>query len=115
MRFHATVDGNVPFTAEEEAEWDYREANPPSKSREQLKQERQAIVDAITVIVNGKVFDGDEVSQTRMTRAIIGMQATNQPTLTWVLADNTATQATLIELTEALCLAGAAQAAVWVI
>ncbi len=25
-RYHATVDGDVPFTAEEEAEWDARES-----------------------------------------------------------------------------------------
>lgn len=83
--------------------------------RNNAKQVRQAAVDAITVTVNGKVFDGDETSQTRMTRAIIGMQATGQPSITWVLADNTETQATLAELTEALCLAGARQAELWVI
>ena len=83
--------------------------------REEAKQARQAAVDAITVEVNGKVFDGDETSQTRMSRAIFGMQATGQETITWVLADNTVTQATQAELTEALCLAGARQAELWVI
>jgi len=87
----------------------------PEPTREDKKKTRQKQVDAIKVTVNGKVFDGDEISQTRMARAIIGMQATGQPTLTWVLADNTPTEATLAELTEAMCLAGAAQAAVWVI
>ena len=83
--------------------------------REDAKLIRQADVDAITVEVNGKVFDGDETSQTRMSRSILGMQATGQPTITWVLADNTVTQATQAELTEALCLAGARQAELWVI
>lgn len=82
---------------------------------EEAKQVRQAAVDAITVEVNGKVFDGDETSQTRMSRAILGMQAAGQTTITWVLADNTVTQATQAELTEALCLAGARQAELWVI
>lgn len=83
--------------------------------REEAKLVRQTAVDAITVEVNGKVFDGDETSQTRMSRAILGMQATGQATITWVLADNTVTQATQAELTEALCLAGARQAELWVI
>ena len=83
--------------------------------REEAKQARQAAVDSITVTVNGKVFDGDETSQTRMIRAILGMQATGQETITWVLADNTVTQATQAELTEALCLAGARQAELWVL
>lgn len=83
--------------------------------REEAKQARQTAVDAITVEVNGKVFDGDETSQTRMSRAILGMQATGQATITLVLADNTVTQATLAELTEALCLAGARQAELWVL
>lgn len=85
--------------------------------REEAKQARQAAVDSIVVEVNGKVFDGDETSQTRMTRAIIGMQATGQATgqatIQWTLADNTVTQATLAELTEALCLAGAQQSDLW--
>lgn len=50
-----------------------------------------------------------------MARAILGMQATGQATITWVLADNTATMATLAELTEAMCMAGQAQADIWVI
>lgn len=87
----------------------------PVRLREEAKQARQAAVDAITVEVNGKVFDGDETSQTRMTRAIMGLQATGQPTIKWTLADNTETQATLAELTEALILAGQAQAELWVI
>jgi len=88
----------------------------PEPTREDKKKARQELVDVIKVTTStGKEFDGDEISQTRMARAIIGMQATGQPTLTWVLADNTPTEATLVELTEAMCLAGAAQAAVWVI
>jgi len=50
-----------------------------------------------------------------MARAIIGMQAAGVGYITWVLADNTVTQATQAELTEAMVKAGQAQAAVWVI
>lgn len=87
-----------------------------AEARELAKYSRQQQVDNIKVTTqSGKTFDGDETSQTRMARAIIAMQATNTPTCTWVLADNVPTQATIAELTEALALAGAAQAAIWVI
>ena len=87
---------------------------PPT--REELKAARTAAVEAITVTTAaGNTFDGDETSQTRMARAIIALQATNTPSVNWVLANNTAIQATAAELVEALALSGAAQAAVWVI
>lgn len=80
------------------------------------KAARAAAVDAIKVTTQaGHTFDGDEASQTRMARAIVAMQAAGTPTITWVLADNRVIQATAQELTEALALAGAAQAAIWVI
>lgn len=85
-------------------------------AREQAKAQRQAAVDAIKVTTQaGNTFDGDEVSQTRMTRAVLAMQSTGAPSVTWVLADNTVIQATVPELTEALALAGAEQARLWVI
>ena len=31
-RFHATAEGNIPFTAEEEAEWDAREAQAAAEA-----------------------------------------------------------------------------------
>ena len=85
-------------------------------AREQAKAQRQAAVDAIKVTTQaGHTFDGDETSQTRMTRAVLAMQATGAPSVTWVLANNTVIQATVPELTEALALAGAEQARLWVI
>ena len=85
-------------------------------AREQAKANRQAAVDAIKVTTQaGNTFDGDETSQTRMTRAVLAMQSTGTPSVTWVLADNTVIQATVPELTEALALAGAEQARLWVI
>ena len=108
-------DGNGVYwdgTPEEEQAY----LTDPVRLREEAKQARQSTVDAIKVTVStGKVFDGDETSQTRITRAIIGLQAAGDPTIKWTLADNTETQATLAELTEALILAGQAQAEVWVI
>ena len=51
----------------------------------------------------GNTFDGDEVSQTRMTRAILSLGKTG--TTSWKLADNTFVEVTAKELTEALTLA----------
>lgn len=87
-----------------------------AEAREQAKLDRQTAVDAIVVTTStGKTFDGDETSQTRMARAIIALQAAGQPSVTWVLADNTVTTATVAELSEALALAGAEQARLWVV
>lgn len=87
-----------------------------AEARNIAKIARQEAVDNIKVTTStNKTFDGDEVSQGRMARAIIALQATGTPSTIWVLADNSPTQATLAELSEALALAGAAQAAIWVI
>lgn len=103
----------VALTADEIAA---RQAAQAKARRDELKVQRQAAVDAIQVTTSaGHTFDGDEVSQTRMARAIIALQATGTPSVTWVLADNSVIEATAAELTEALALAGAAQAALWVI
>lgn len=86
------------------------------RNRALAKLNRQSQVDQIKVTTqSGKTFDGDEVSQTRMARAILALNGTNTLSTIWVLADNTPTQVTAAELTEALALAGAAQAAIWVI
>jgi len=84
--------------------------------REIAKAARTDAVSRITVTTSaGHTFDGDEISQTRMARSIIALQATGTPTVNWVLADNSVIQATPNELAEALALSGAAQAAIWVI
>lgn len=88
---------------------------PPSE-RDIAKREREAAVAAIKVTTAaGNTFDGDEVSQGRMARAIVALSTGLAPSVTWVLADNSVIEATSAELTEALVLAGQAQAAVWVI
>lgn len=93
-----------------------RTRKPAAELREEAKAARAAAVGSIKVTTEaGNTFDGDEISQGRMARAIIAMQATGTSTVTWVLADNTSIQASAAELSEALALAGAAQAAVWVL
>lgn len=81
------------------------------------KQARAAAVAAIKVTTAaGNTFDGDEVSQDRMARGVVALQAAGgTKTVNWILADNTVIEATLAELSEALILAGEAQAAVWVV
>lgn len=85
--------------------------------RERAKASRKVLVDNIKVTTSAlHVFDGDEVSQNRMARAIIALNAAEAgTTINWTLADNAVLQVTAAELTEALALAGAAQASVWVI
>ena len=78
------------------------------------KAARQQAVDSITVEVDGMVFDGDETSQGRMSRAIIVMQAASIPTISWVLHDSTVATVTVTQLTQALAAAGAEQARLWV-
>lgn len=91
-------------------------AEAVKRQHEQWKQERSEAVKNIKVTTaSGNVFDGDETSQARMARAILGLEAVGQEaTVTWVLADNTTIQATSAELREALALAGAEQARLWV-
>jgi septal ring factor EnvC (AmiA/AmiB activator) len=87
-----------------------------TKKRAAAKARRAEAVESIVVTTSaGHVFDGDETSQGRMARAIIALQATGTPSVRWVLADNTAIDAPVAELVEALALAGAAQAKLWVL
>ena len=88
----------------------------PEQLREEWKASRAAAVEAIDVTTAaGNTFDGDEISQGRMARAILALNAAAPgTTVNWVLADNSVIDATAAELTEALALAGAAQAALWV-
>ena len=69
---------------------------------------------AITVTTStGKVFDGNEDAQSRMSRAIQAAQIASIPSTTWVLANNVPTVVTLAELQEALVLSLQAMGAVW--
>lgn len=84
--------------------------------RSAAKAAREVAVANIKVTTAaGNTFDGDETSQSRMSRAILVMSTGAAEAVPWVLADNTVIQADIAELTEALTKAGAAQAALWVI
>ena len=88
--------------------------NLQAARREDAKRRRQEAVESIIVTTSsGKQFNGDEVSQGRMSRAIMGMQAANTPSIIWVLANNVPTAVTVAELMEALVLSGQEQGRVW--
>ena len=85
------------------------------QAQQQTKVARDEAVARIRVTTSsGKTFDGDEISQTRMARAVVALQAAGQTETLWVLADNTPATVSLTELAEAMALAGAEQTRLWV-
>ena len=77
------------------------------------KKLRDTAVAAIKVTVNGKVFDGDEVAQGRIARAVAAAESAAISTYQWKLADNSVAAVSLDELKQALALAFQAQSALW--
>lgn len=81
------------------------------------KVERADTVRRIVVTVDGMDFNGDEVSQSRMTRAVLLAVAFGKDmdttTTKWVLADDTVAYPTIRQLAQALMLAGEEQTRVW--
>ncbi len=77
------------------------------------KKTRDAAVAKIKVTVNGKTFDGDEVAQARMARAVVVAGITGIAECQWKLADNTTTTVTADELKQAVALALQAQGELW--
>lgn len=111
---YTDADGVLHTRDEQEAEAIAKDAEEKAaRALAAAKSARQAEVEAITVTTaSGKVFDGDEDAQNRMSRA--GNAMDEADTLPWVLADNSIAQVTRAELREALKLAGAAMAEIWV-
>ena len=71
------------------------------------------VAEIVVTTSTGKVFDGDETSQARMTRTVLAMAEFNSQTTAWRMADNTDAVVTRAELAEALLLAGTAQTKLW--
>lgn len=114
----------IPF---DEANADYRQylgwlakgntpapADAPSVEQiyQEWKAERQQRVDAITVEVDGFIFDGDEVSTRRMADVITGADDLADTT-EWTLADNREVVVTIRQLKQALRLSTASRTAIW--
>ena len=78
------------------------------------KDKRAAAVAAITVEVDGMVFDGDEKAQDRMARAVLMAESPEEQT-EWVLHDNTVALVTADQLKRACRAAGKAQTALWTV
>jgi len=76
------------------------------------KQERAALVGAITVRVGTNLYQGDELSQGRMARFIAASTSDNDE-VEWTLADNTVATVTISNLRDALRLAGLRQTEIW--
>lgn len=80
---------------------------------EEAKRIRAEAVAAIKVAVDGMVFDGDEISQTRMSNALRASETAGLDSTVWVLADNTVATVTKEQLAKALTLAMQEMAKVW--
>jgi hypothetical protein len=132
MRYFKSPDDDYPFAfpdnqtkaiaAAIDAGWQELFDWPPPltdaeialKTREEAKRARAQTVKALQVTTaSGKTFDGDEISQDRMSRAIQAAQITGLTETVWVLADNTPATVTLAELQEALALSMQAMGEVW--
>jgi len=77
-----------------------------------FKIQRAKLVDEITVEVDGLVFDGDELSQSRMSRAITSLD--EDEVMPWTLADNSVSMVTQGMLKKAVKLAGTIQSELWI-
>ena len=77
------------------------------------KLARSRAVNAIIVEVDGMKFDGDEVAQGRMARALKVAELNNMDKTAWVLADNTVVEVRKKQLEEALSKAMLAQGELW--
>lgn len=85
---------------------------PEPRTVDELKIVRAELVNNIKVTTSsGRVFDGDEISQDRMDRAISIMNDTDE--IQWILADNTPVFVTKAELQEAKLLSGLEQLSIW--
>ena len=85
----------------------------PEQILAQAKRERAEKVNRIKVDVDGMTFDGDEVSQSRMARALTAALTAGQSSTTWVLADNTVATVTKEQLAEALTKSMLEMSKVW--
>lgn len=95
-------------------DWETEEqARQASEALSRAKAERARAVDALTVEVDGMIFDADEKAQERMSRAVNMADSLDEET-EWVLADNTVAVVTAAQLRRACRTAGKAQTALWV-
>lgn len=101
-----SIDWSKAVTAED------RQRQQAEIGYQSWKAARHVAVAAITVEVDGLVFDGDELSQTRMARAVAAADSLEQR-VAWTLADNTVVTVAVLQLKKALSLASTKQTEIW--
>lgn len=82
-RFHATPEGNVPFTAEEEAEWDAWEADANSRKAEDVRRERDELIAKSDWMAGSDVTMSDEWRAYRQALRDIPSQEGFPESVTW--------------------------------
>lgn len=86
-----------------------------AKALEEAKEERAEEVGSIKVTVDGMTFDGDEVAQQRLARAIMVAEITGMNETQWVMADNTVHTITVAQAKEALSKAMLQMGELWTV
>lgn len=79
--------------------------------KQQEKEYRNKLVSSIEIVYDGIIYQGDEVSQGRMSRVISSMLDTD--TIMWKAKDNSKVKLTKIDLTQILRLSTIEQTKVW--
>ena len=86
-RYHATPEGNVPFTAEEEAEWDAMEAayaaGADTRKAEEVRQERNSLLSETDWMAGSDITMSDEWRTYRQALRDISSQEGFPNTVTW--------------------------------
>ena len=86
-RYHATPEGNVPFTAEEEAEWDAMEAayaaGADTRKSEEVRQERNQLLSETDWMAGSDITMSDEWRTYRQALRDIPSQEGFPNTVTW--------------------------------
>jgi len=102
-------EGNKPKPAYTEEE---RNDYLLKKKIKSWKKDRQQKVDNIEVTYNNVVYQGDETSQTRMTKAITALPD-DTTTIDWIAKDNSVQSLTRVDLKTILLDAGTQQSILW--
>ena len=82
----------------------------------EAKRKRAALVEKSTVEIDGMIFNADETSQNRLSRAIttamaLGLELDEKTE--WTLADDSSAMVTVRQMARALLAAGQYQTSVW--
>ena len=78
-----------------------------------FKEERQRLVNSIEVEYQGNIYQGDELSQDRMSRAINGLP-NDSSLILWKTKSNSTVNLTRVDLKEILFVAGEKQTLLWI-